>query len=163
MTLPVAVFLKWSISRQDELDWGAAGSCEFIQWSWSLKPISKLKYTQAQCLFIEYWSAIEKLGAWMWWILFWGLAERNPPATPQSNSSCLEIDQFGEMATGRANFGHLFYQNLKKSFLKESSGTIRIRMQCFIIILWMFELCHLDVPDRYMHRQLICQKSFQLI
>ena len=27
MTPPVAVFLNWLISRQDELDWGAAGYC----------------------------------------------------------------------------------------------------------------------------------------
>jgi len=56
-------------TRQDEFNLGTAGSGELIQYYWNLQPISKFKYTQAQGFLQEYWSKIEELTAWMWWIV----------------------------------------------------------------------------------------------
>ena len=71
-------FLESSrFSDMDKFDWGAAGSREFIQYSCSLKPISELKYAHALGLFVKYWSAIENVAAWLWWILFWGISEHS--------------------------------------------------------------------------------------
>ena len=81
--LSFAVSPKWTICREDGLDWGAAETWEFILCSCSLKPI-KLR------------SGV--------------LAERSTPAAPQSNLSCLEIDHFQETAIDTANLGQLFYQ-----------------------------------------------------
>ena len=109
--IPVDVSLKWSIYSQDKLDWGAARSCECIPCSWNLKHIWKLKYAQAQGIFLEYWSAIENFAAWMWWILFWGISEGSTAAAPQSNSSYLEIDEFRETAFGSVSLRQIIYQN----------------------------------------------------
>ena len=98
--LSVDVSPKWLIFRQDKLHWGAAGSWKFIQCSWRLKPIQKLKYIQTQGLFMEYWSAFEKLATWMWWILFWDMSECITYAAPPSN-----------LRYGSVNLGQHFYQN----------------------------------------------------
>ena len=99
-----------------KMNW--TGSWECIQCSWSSKSISRLKYAQAQCFFIKYWSAFfkytsifyektfmkrrfyERLAAWMSWILIWGISASSTPAASQSCSSCREIDHFRETATG---------------------------------------------------------------
>ena len=78
----------------------------------------------------------------MCWILFWDMCERNTPAAPQSNLSCLEINDISETATGRAKLGQHFYTKIMKktNFSKESSDTIRIEMHCLILILLTFEI-----------------------
>ena len=103
--------LKWLISRRDALDWGAAGSFELIQCYWNLKPISKLNCASTQDIFMEYWSAIENLAPWMWWILFWCISERSTPDSPQSNSYHMKINQIRETITGSVNLRQAFYQN----------------------------------------------------
>ena len=65
------------------------------------------------------------------------------PAAPQSNSSGLEIDDFGETATLKVNLRkHFYYNCIKKTpFSEESSGTVRIGMLCPILLLLTFEMC----------------------
>ena len=125
-----------TISKQSELDWGAIGSCEFIKCSWCWKPISKLNYAQAQGLSLEDWSAIEKLAAWTWWILFWCVFERSTPASFQSNSSCLEINHFRKTTTSSVNFAQYFQEEScwKTIFFKKYRGSIRIWMHSHIFI-----------------------------
>ena len=103
VNLRVAVYPKWSISRQDELDWGAAGSCEFIYSSWSLNPISKCKYGQAQGFFMENWSVLLKIspGGWDWF--HFDVFLKAVHLLRPSLSSCLEINHFRETATGNVN------------------------------------------------------------
>ena len=53
----------------------------------------------------------------MWWILFWGLAERSTPAAPQPNSSCLQIDHFRETETGSVAISQHYHLLKTLSFL----------------------------------------------
>ena len=88
---------------QDELDWAqldlASQSNVLEVWNAS-----------------QYWSANKKLTASMWWILFWGLAERRTPAQPQFNSSCLEINNFRKTVTDSVNLTIISTKWLKNSF-----------------------------------------------
>jgi len=138
---------KGSIFRQDESDWGAAGRHIVFKPTWknwihhinapsfSIALQYSMKWSCA-CAYFYLEMCFKLQEHWINW---------QDPAAPQSNSSCLEIDHFGETATGSIKLGQHFYQiYLKSHFSKESSGTIRIRMHDLIFIWSTFGIWTLD-------------------
>jgi len=107
--LPVTISPKWSISRQDELDWGGAGILR------SDIPQNKI---HAASLSIAFQYFMERPRAYLDFDIDFKLQEHRinsqDPAAPQSNSSCLEINHFGETATGSLNLEQHFYRNVSE-------------------------------------------------
>ena len=70
----IVSLLQWFLEFLSSAAGHLFSSCGLIQYSWSLKPIPRLNYAEAQGLSIENWNAIGKLVAWTWSILFRGMS-----------------------------------------------------------------------------------------
>ena len=101
--------LKWSISRKDELDCSASGvlhsdtSQNRIHHIHSARFSNALQYSMKRSFVYAYFNFEMGFKRQEHWI-----NSQDSTAT-QSNSSCLEIDHFGETATGNVKLGQRFY------------------------------------------------------
>ena len=73
----------------------------------------------------------------------------------QLTSSCLEVDHFGETATGIVKLGqHFLLKMLEKHIFPKNLvvHTIRIGMHRFVFILSMLEMCQLYIYLNNSHK-----------
>ena len=59
------------------------------------------------------------------------------PATPQSNSSCLEMGHFGKTATGSIKLEEHFYQNYKKKLSFRKNPVVPSELECLSNFYWI--------------------------
>ena len=105
LTLSIAVCLNWSISSQDELDWGEAGVLRSeihqnkIHHIHAARFSNTLQYSMKRLCACAYFNFEMGLKSQKHWINFQDQAE------PQSSSSCMEINQLVETAAGNVKLG----------------------------------------------------------
>ena len=80
------------------------------------------------------------LQSWDGFHISWTLVNSQDPAAPQSNSSCLEIDHFGETTTGNVKIEQHFHWNQQKNKLFQGTQLYHLNwnvlFQFYFINVW---------------------------
>jgi len=132
LTLSIAVCLNWSISSQDELDWGEAG---VLRSEIHQNKIHHIHAAKFRLHFNIPWIVPVPVRTS---ILRWVSNFKN-------TSFCLEINHFGETATGSVKLGLLLRKKLFLQEIQWHHQNWNALSHFYFITVW--NVCQLDVPD----------------
>ena len=156
----------WSISKQNHLDWGEAGVVL------SNIPQNRIHHVHTARFSIANQYSMERLWACVYFNieLDFKLQElwinSQDLTAPQFNSSCLEINYFRAMTTGRVHLGQRFYRTRKQNFSKESS-CVSSELESIVSLYkrfkcnsWMYRTLYIKNIYIYIQKWRSCKEPF---